>query len=103
MVLVRKKKSTFWFKVGELFFSSSVFPLVLAFAVFGILFVLFRMNSVEIDYKIASLNKDIEKTVLENKELKAKKARLLSIGKLRNFAKKYELEQPKQKQIIIVP
>ena len=61
------------------------------------------MNNVEIGYKIAFINKDMEKIVLENKELKVKKAKLLSSNRLKSFAKKYKLRQPKQKQIIIIP
>lgn len=90
-------------KIGEYLFSSKIFPLMLTFAFLGILFVLFRMNSVDIDYRIASLNKDLEKITLESKELKAQKARLLSIRRLRNLAQKYELQQPHQNQIIIIP
>lgn len=69
----------------------------------GLLFVLFRMKGVELDYKITSVNKDIDKVVLDNKELKAKKARLLSVKRLRKLASKYDLKQPKQKQIIVLP
>lgn len=61
------------------------------------------MKGVELDYKITSVNKDIEKVVLDNKELKAKKARLLSVKRLRTLASKYDLKQPKQKQIIVLP
>ena len=68
----------------------------------GILFVLFRMKSIEMDYKISSMNKDIEKVVLENKELGAVKAKLLSVRNLKKMAKKYDLKQPKQKQIIVI-
>ena len=61
------------------------------------------MNNVEIGYKIAFVNRDMKKAVLENKELKVKKAKLLSSNQLKKFAKKYKLRQPKQKQIIIIP
>jgi hypothetical protein len=61
------------------------------------------MKGVELDYKITAVNKDIEKVVLDNKELKAKKARLLSVKRLRKLASKYDLKQPKQKQIIVLP
>ncbi len=84
-------------------FNSNIFPLILIFTALGILFVLFRMNNVAIGYEMASLNNDIGKIVLENKELKAKKAKLLSVGRLKNLAKKYKLRQPKQEQIIIIP
>lgn len=61
------------------------------------------MKGVELDYKITSVNKDIEKVVLDNKELKARKARLLSVKRLRKMASKYQLRQPKQNQIIVLP
>lgn len=84
-------------------FSNNVFPFVLTFFIMGLLFVLFRMKGVELDYKISSVNKDIEKVILNNKELKAKKAKLLSVKRLRKLAAKYQLKQPKQKQIIVLP
>lgn len=84
-------------------FSNNVFPFVLTFFIMGLLFVLFRMKGVELDYKISSVNKDIEKVIVNNKELKAKKAKLLSVKRLRKLAAKYQLKQPKQKQIIVLP
>lgn len=99
---VRRKKISIVDQIKKLLLSSQVFPFVLTFAVIGILFVLFRMKTVELGYKISSINKDIEKTTLESKELKARKARLLSVKKLRMMAKKYDLAQPSQKQIIVI-
>ena len=90
-------------KLCRLFFNSNVFPFILAFAVLGVLFVLFRMKGVEINYKLASVDKSTERAMLENKELNARRATQLSIGKLRRFARKYKLRQPKQEQIIIIP
>jgi len=87
----------------NIIFSNQVFPFVLTFFVLGLLFVLFRMKGVELDYKITSVNKDIERVTLDNKELKAKKARLLSVNRLRKMASKYGLKQPRQKQIIVLP
>ncbi|MDC1173871.1 hypothetical protein OAT67_00615 [Bacteriovoracaceae bacterium] len=103
MATTRRKSKSFKEYLKNLIFSSQVFPFILTFSVMGILFVLFRMKGVEINYKIASFNKDIDKIALENKELKAKKARLLSIKRLRGMAKSYELKQPKRKQIIVIP
>ncbi|MCP4913811.1 MAG: hypothetical protein GY909_11930 [Oligoflexia bacterium] len=99
----RKKAKSAKEYIKNLIFSSQVFPFILTFSVMGVLFVLFRMKGVEINYKIASFNKDIDKISLENKELKAKKAKLLSIKRLRSMAKSYELAQPKRKQIIVIP
>jgi cell division protein FtsL len=89
--------------IKKALFSTQGLPLILTFAVIGILFVLFRMKGVELDYKTTEVNKKIEKVTLENKELKAKKARLLSIKRLRRLANKYGLSQPKQEQIIVIP
>ena len=50
-----------------------LYTYALFFAV--ILFVLFRMKNVEMDYKITNTNREIEKVLLDNKELKAKKDR----------------------------
>ena len=99
----RRKKSQLSTKARELIFSSNVFPFILTFALLGILFVLFRMKGIEIDYKISAINKDIEKVHLETKELKAKKAKLMSVKRLRGMADKYGLQRPKQKQIIVIP
>ena len=89
--------------VKQIVFSNQVFPFVLTFFILGLLFVLFRMKGVELDYKITSVNKDIERVTLDNKELKARKARLLSVKRLRKMANKYGLKQPRQKQIIVLP
>jgi cell division protein FtsL len=101
------KKSTEKFQLGkkirEIIFSSQGFPIFLSFTTLAILFVLFRMKNVEMDYKITKSNKDIEKVMLDNKELKAKKARMLSSEKLRKLASVHNLDQPKQDQVIVIP
>lgn len=102
---VKKAKPSFDLKqkVSDILFSSRGFPLFLSFSFLAILFVLFRMKNVEIDYKITKSNKDIDKVAMDNKELKAKKARLLSSDKLRKLASVHHLDQPKQDQIIVIP
>lgn len=90
-------------KIRGIVFSSQGFPIFLSFTTLAILFVLFRMKNIEMDYQIAETNKEIEKVVLDNKELKAKKAKMLSADKLRNLASIHKLDQPKQDQIIVVP
>lgn len=90
-------------KIKEIIFSSQGFPLFLSFTSLAILFVLFRMKNVEMDYTISKTNREIEKVVLDNKELKAKKARMLSAEKLRKLASLHNLDQPKQDQIIVIP
>ena len=90
-------------KIKEIIFSSQGFPIFLSFTTLAILFVLFRMKNVEMDYKISKSNRDIERVLLDNKELKAKNARMLSTDKLRRLAIAHHLDQPKQDQIIVVP
>ncbi|MBC7715149.1 MAG: hypothetical protein H7177_17520 [Rhizobacter sp.] len=90
-------------KIKEIIFSTKGFPIFLSFTTLAILFVLFRMKNVEMDYTINKTNREIEKVVLDNKELKAKKARMLSADKLRKLAMAHHLDQPKQDQIIVIP
>lgn len=90
-------------KLKEIIFSSQGFPIFLSFTSLAILFVLFRMKNVEMDYKISKTNKEIEKVMLDNKELKAKRARMLSSDKLRKLASAHNLDQPKQEQVIVIP
>ena len=105
--MASSKKSSESFQLGnkikEIIFSSQGFPLFLSFTSLAILFVLFRMKNVEMDYTISKTNREIEKVVLDNKELKAKKARMLSAEKLRKLASVHNLDQPKQDQIIVIP
>ena len=96
-------KSEFGKKIKEIIFSSQGFPIFLSFTTLAILFVLFRMKNVEMDYKISKTNRDIEKVLLDNKELKAKSARMLSTDRLRRLASVHHLDQPKQDQIIVIP
>jgi len=98
-----KKKNSSLEKVKGLLFSSRGLPLFLSFAVLSMLFVLFRMKGVELDYKISNIDQQIEQISLESKELKAKKARILSVRRLRKLAEKFGLAEPKQGQIIVIP
>lgn len=90
-------------RLREMLFSTTVFPFFLTFTILAILFVLIRMKNVEKDYQISQTNKNIEKLLFDNKELKAKKARMLSSDKLRKLASLHQLEQPKAEQIIVIP
>jgi hypothetical protein len=90
-------------KIREVIFSSQGLPLFLSLTTLAILLVLFRMKNVETDYKISKSNRDIEKVLMDNKELKAKSARMLSADKLRRLASIHRLDQPRQDQIIVIP
>jgi cell division protein FtsL len=93
----------FFTKIKNFIFSSQGLPLILMFLTLGILFVVFRMKSVELDYKMVELNQELSKKKLIEKELEADKAGLLSTNNLRDLAKKYDLKPPKQTQIILIP
>jgi hypothetical protein len=90
-------------RIRDAIFSTTGLPFFLTFTTLAVLLVLFRMKNVEKDYQISKTNRDIEKVLMDNKELKAKKARMLSADKLRRLASVHHLEQPKQDQIIVIP
>lgn len=79
------------------------FPIFLCYTMLAVLLVLFRMKNVEMDYQLVKAKKDLEKLNNDSKELNALKARLLSTEKLRKLADVHHLEQPTQKQIIVIP
>ena len=87
---------------GRIFFNSIGLPLFLSLTLLAMLFVLFRMKGVELDYEINRADKNIAKLQMKNKDLRAQKAKLLSPHHLRDIAKQYDLNQPKQEQIIVV-
>lgn len=84
-------------------FSSQSLPFVLTFTFLGIFFVLIRMKGIEQDYQFNELTKATNQAKAENKELKAERARMLSVKNLRVFAKKFNLQEPDEKQIVIIP
>lgn len=61
------------------------------------------MKGIEQDYKFNDIADKIKIQRNENKKLKAEKARMLSVKKLQNFAKKHNLKEPDEKHIIIIP
>lgn len=87
----------------EFLLSSKFFPILFALAILSILLVLFRMKSIEQDYSINEINSETKTISYENKDLKAQKAGKLSVKNLRKMANKYNLQRPKQKQIIVIP
>lgn len=78
-------------------------PLIFVFSVIGIMYVLIRMKGIEQDYTYNDIDKRVKIQKIQNKELKAKKARELSMKKLKAFAKKFELNEPDEKRIIVIP
>lgn len=101
--MARNEKVTLTDHFKKIVFSSQGFPIILTLAVMSILFVIFRMQSVEMDYKINDIKAEIIKAQQDGKDLSAKKAQELSVKKLRGYAKDYELNEPKQEQIIVIP
>lgn len=90
-------------KFFRLFFSSRTLPLFLSLATLAILFVVFRMKSVEMNYKIGDLNRLVDEVSLENKELKAQRAQLLSIRNLKELAERHKFSRPDESRIILIP
>ena len=101
---VRKKKNNIFLNfISDKIFTSQTLPLIFVFTVIGIMFVLIRMKGVEQDYKYNEVAKRIDIQKIKNKELKAHRARELSIKKLNSYAKKFNLNEPDEKHIIIIP
>ncbi len=77
---------------------------ILIFFVFTcLLAIVFRMKSIEQDYKISEKRKEIKKIRDLNKALKADRARSLSTKNLSQLAKTHKMKEPSQKQILLVP
>lgn len=100
-----RKKGTFKFKnrLLEFLFNPKALPFTLTFTTLAILFVGFRMKGIEQAYLLNNIEKDIQKATILNKELKAHRAREMSVPKLREFAVKYDLKEPGPEQIILIP
>jgi len=98
-----KKTATHKGFIRKVLFNSQGFPIFLVCTVLAILFVLFRMKVVELDYGINDLNKKIDQVRIDQKELNAQKSRLLSVKNLRNMAARHNLNQPRRDQIIVIP
>ncbi|MBF0300272.1 MAG: hypothetical protein HQK51_16235 [Oligoflexia bacterium] len=89
------------FKLKNIF-HTSILPIVLCISILATFMVFCRMKRIESDYKYYEINKDIEVSQYENKELHAYKAKLMSVKNLNGLAKKYQMERPKEKQIIVI-
>jgi len=99
----RKKQNIIVRYFSDKVFTANTLPLLFVVSVLGIMFVLIRMKGVEQDYKFNELAKRINVQKVKNKELKANRARELSVKKLRAYAKRFDLNEPDEKHIIIIP
>ncbi len=96
----KKKKSG---SVKAFLLSTQGLPLVLSLTTLAILFVLFRMKNIEQGYQHEALKKSLSKEKLTHKALEAKKTRLASSKNLKKLAKKHQLKEAGQKQIVVIP
>jgi len=85
------------------FENSQGYPILVTITFLAILIVLCRMKTLEVDYSINDTNKEIDRSVVENKDLKAKHAKLLSSDSLRRMAKKHDFNLPTQQQVLVIP
>ena len=104
MALRKKGKSLeFNNRLLHFLFNPQALPFTLCFTILAVLFVAFRMKGIEQAYALNHINSDIQKAVINNKELKAQRARSMSVPKLREFAAQYGLKEPGPEQIILIP
>lgn len=100
-----RKKGTFRFnnRLLDFLFNPQALPFTLTFTTLAILFVGFRMRGIEQAYLLNTIEQDIQKASIRNKELKAQRAREMSVPRLRELAVKYDLKEPGPEQIILIP
>lgn len=103
MAIRKKGKFKFNSRLVEFLFNPKVLPFTLTFTTLAVLFVGFRMKGIEQAYSLNNINNDISKAIIANKELKARRAKEMSVPKLREFAVRYDLKEPGPEQIILIP
>ena len=103
MALRKKSSFTFNNRLLEFFFNPKALPFTLTFTTLAVLFVAFRMKGIEQAYSLNTIEQEIYKSTIRNKELKAQRAREMSVPRLREFAVKYDLKEPGPEQIILIP
>lgn len=103
MALRKKRGFKFNNRLIEFLFNAKALPFTLTFTILAVLFVAFRMKGIEQAYLVNNIEKDIEKAEIRNKELKAQRAREMSVPRLREFAVRYDLKEPGPEQIILIP
>lgn len=103
MALRKKGNIKFNNRLFEFLFNARALPFTLTFTTLAVLFVGFRMKGIEQAYLLNNIESDISKAVIRSKELKAQRAREMSVPRLREFAVKYDLKEPGPEQIILIP
>jgi hypothetical protein len=103
MTLRKRKNIRFDNRLLNFLFNPTALPFTLTFTTLSILFVGFRMKGIEQAYLLNTIEQDIQKATIRNKELKANRAKEMSVPKLREFAVKYDLKEPGPEQIILIP
>jgi hypothetical protein len=103
MALRKKGKFKLNNRLLEFLFNPQALPFTLTFTTLAVLFVGFRMKGIEQAYALNHISADTYKANIHNKELKAQRAREMSVPKLREFAVKYDLKEPGPEQIILIP
>lgn len=103
MAIRKKGKFKFNNRLMEFLFNPKALPFTLTFTTLAILFVGFRMRGIEQAYQLNNIDADIQKATIQNKELKAQRAKEMSVPRLREFASKYDLKEPGPEQIILIP
>jgi len=103
MAIRKKGKFKFNNRLMEFLFNPKALPFTLTFTTLAILFVGFRMRGIEQAYQLNNIEADIQKATIQNKELKAQRAKEMSVPRLREFASKYDLKEPGPEQIILIP
>jgi hypothetical protein len=102
---LRKKGSGLKFnnRLMDFLFNPQALPFTLTFTTLAVLFVAFRMKGIEQAYSLNTINSNMQKAIIHNKELKAQRAREMSVPKLREYAAQYGLKEPGPEQIILIP
>lgn len=103
MALRKKSTKKLNNRLFEFLFNPSALPFTLTLITLSILFVGFRMRGIEQAYMLNNIQNDIYKATITNKELKAQRAKAMSVPKLREFAARYDLKEPGPEQIILIP
>ena len=103
MALRKKNTLTFNNRLLDFLFNPRALPFTLTFTTLAVLFVGFRMKGIEQAYLLNNIEQDIHRATIRNKELKAQRAKDMSVPKLREFAVNYDLKEPGPEQIILIP